>query len=189
MSETTGKRRIWIVVLIVGVAGLLIVGIAGGLFVGLGGLSRLRGTQAVVVPEQYREVIKAAAKRCPAVPAKVLAAQIASESGWDASASSPAGAQGIAQFMPDVWEQYGIDGDGDGKADILNPIDAIHSAAELNCVNKDLVADVPGDKVTNILAAYNAGFNMVVKYNGVPPFPETQAYVTKILDRAKTVEL
>lgn len=169
--------------------GLVLVAVAGGAFLALGGLDRLRGTQAIVVPDEYRDVIKAAAKRCPVVPARVLAAQIASESGWDAQAVSSAGAVGIAQFMPEVWAQYGVDGDNDGSIDVTNPVDAIHSAAELNCVNADLVADVPGDKITNILAAYNAGFNMVVKYGGVPPFPETRAYVDKILTRAKTIEL
>lgn len=177
------------VVLIVLALALLLVAVAGGVFLGLGGLDRLRGTQAIVVPDEYRDVIKAAAKRCPAVPARVLAAQIASESGWDTHAVSSAGAQGIAQFMPEVWAQYGVDGDNDGSIDVNNPVDAIHSAAELNCVNADLVADVPGDKVTNILAAYNAGFNMVVKYGGVPPFPETRAYVDKILARAQTIVL
>ena len=95
----------------------------------------------------------------------------------------------IRRIVPNVWAQYGVDGDGDGIADVWNPVDAIHSAAELNCVNRDLVAEVPGDPVRNILAAYNAGFNQVLKYQGVPPFPETKAYVDRILARAQTVEL
>lgn len=162
---------------------------AVGGFVALGGLDRWRDAQAIVVPEQYRPVIKQAAKRCKAVPARVLAAQLASESSWDPRAVSPAGAQGIAQFMPEVWAEYGVDGDGDGSADVWNPIDAIHSAAELNCLNHLLVADVPGDELRNVLAAYNAGFNQVVRYQGVPPFPETQEYVERVLRRAEQVEL
>ncbi len=141
------------------------------------------------VPEQYRALVASAADRCPAVPAKVLAAQLAAESGWDARAVSPAGAQGIAQFLPAVWEQYGIDGNGDGVTDIWDPADAIPSAAELNCVNRDLVAQVPGDPLINTLAAYNAGFNAVRKYKGVPPFPETQTYVQRIQDRAANIVL
>ncbi|MFM7210871.1 MAG: lytic transglycosylase domain-containing protein [Actinomycetota bacterium] len=181
--------RTWRVIAIVAAA-VLVLGLAAvGGFLALGGLDRWRDSQAIVIPEQYRPVIKEAAKRCKAVPARVLAAQLASESSWDPRAVSPAGAQGIAQFMPEVWAQYGVDGDGDGSADVWNPIDAIHSAAELNCVNRKLVADVPGDELRNVLAAYNAGFNQVVKYQGVPPFPETQEYVERVLRRAEHVEL
>ncbi len=171
-------------------AGLVMV-LAGAAtaFVTGGGLDRWRDSRAIAVPQEYRPVIRDAAERCPTVPATVLAAQLASESGWDPTAVSPAGARGLAQFMPEVWEQYGLDGDGDGKAQVNNPIDAIHSAAALNCINAELVADVPGDQLRNILAAYNAGFNQVVRYGGVPPFPETQQYVDRVIRRSQTIEL
>jgi soluble lytic murein transglycosylase-like protein len=166
---------------------LVIVAGAGGILV-LGGADFLRD-RVVVVPEELRPIIVEAADRCPVVPAKVLAAQLASESSWDPRAVSPAGATGLAQFMPEVWEQYAVDGDGDGDTDIYDPVDAIHSAAALNCVNAELVADVPGDRLRNILAAYNAGFNQVVRYEGVPPFPETEEYVERVLSRAERIEL
>lgn len=70
-----------------------------------------------------------------------------------------------------------------------DPHDAIHSAAELNCVNRRLVREVSGDRLANTLAAYNAGFAAVRKYDGIPPFPETQAYVARILESAKTIVL
>jgi soluble lytic murein transglycosylase-like protein len=118
---------------------------------------------------------------------EVLAAQIAAESGWDPRAKSAAGAQGIAQFMPEVWKQYGIDANKDGQADVWDPIDAIHSAAELNCLNRRLVKGASGNRLENVLAAYNAGYGSVLKYDGVPPFPETENYVAKILESAKTI--
>jgi soluble lytic murein transglycosylase-like protein len=143
----------------------------------------------MTVPPAYRSVIVAAAERCPAIPVEVFAAQIAAESNWDVNAVSRAGAQGIAQFMPRTWEQYGIDGDGDGVADIWNPVDAIHSAAELNCVNRRLVKGLPGSRLENTLAAYNAGHNAVRKYDGVPPFDETQAYLQRIFRYAERMEI
>jgi soluble lytic murein transglycosylase-like protein len=163
--------------------------VVGGAFLAFGGLDRVRDAQVIDVPPEYRAVIVDAAQRCRAVPAEVLAAQVASESAWNPQAISPAGAQGIAQFMPQTWDQYGIDADGDGEATVWNPIDAIHSAAALNCVNLRLVQDVPGDELINTLAAYNAGFNNVLRYQGVPPFPETQDYIERILRRAESVDL
>ena len=98
-------------------------------------VGKLGGTPTI--PEAYQELIDEAAERCPEVPSRVLAAQIAVESGWQADAQSPAGAQGIAQFMPSTWRQYGLDANGDGVRDVWDPRDAIPSAAELNCLNND----------------------------------------------------
>jgi hypothetical protein len=141
----------------------------------------------VMVPAEYAELIRDASKRCPAVPIDIFAAQLHAESGWDPNAVSRAGAQGIAQFMPPTWEQYGLDADADGIADVWNPVDAIHSAAALNCVNRKLIVEVSGKRLHNVLAAYNAGFGSVRKHDGVPPFPETENYVEKILKNSKTL--
>ncbi len=138
-----------------------------------------------VIPERYQSIVEEAAERCPAVPSRVLAAQIAIESRWQTDAESPVGAQGIAQFMPSTWNQYGIDANGDGQRDVWDPEDAIHSAAELNCLNRRLVSEVSGTPLKNILAAYNAGHGAVRKYDGIPPFPETEQYVEKVLDLAQ----
>ena len=43
--------------------------------------------------------------------------------------TSSAGAQGLMQFMPATWRSMGVDGDGDGRADIHNDADSVHSAA------------------------------------------------------------
>lgn len=142
----------------------------------------------VIVPGEYRPIIRKAAKLCPEIPPRIFAAQIAAESSWDPQAQSGAGAQGIAQFMPKVWAQYGIDANNDGVASVWDPTDAIHSASLLNCVNRGLVKDVAGKRLENTLAAYNAGFNAVRKYDGIPPFPETEAYVMRILDISKTIK-
>lgn len=169
---------------------ILVSGVVGGTVLAVGSVrdqGYLGG--AVVVPQEYRSVIRQAAKRCDVVPVEVLAAQIAAESGWDPMARSRAGAQGIAQFMPAVWDQYGVDGDEDGSVDVWNPVDAIHSAAELNCLNRRLVRDASGNRLRNTLAAYNAGFGAVLKYDGVPPYPETEDYVAKVLASAKTIVL
>ncbi len=184
------RRRVTAVVAAITLIALVGATIAGAwtLFTGTTSGQRLTGGP-IVVPEELRTVIAKAARRCEAVPVEVLAAQIAAESHWDARAVSPAGARGIAQFMPEVWEQYGIDANRDGTADVWDPVDAIHSAAALNCINRRLVRDVPGNRLHNTLAAYNAGHGNVIKYEGVPPFPETQAYLERILRYAETIVL
>lgn len=142
----------------------------------------------LIVPAELQRVLVKASRRCDAIPVEILAAQIAAESLWDPRAVSPVGAQGIAQFMPEVWEQYGIDANKDGVADVWDPVDAIHSAAALNCINRRLVKDASGNRLRNTLAAYNAGFGNVLKYDGIPPFPETEAYIERILRYAETLE-
>lgn len=141
----------------------------------------------VAIPAEYAELIKDSAKRCPAIPEDLFAAQIHAESGFDPDAESPAGAQGIAQFMPNTWKHYGIDGDGDGVTDVWNPQDAIPSAARMNCINRKSVKSLDGPRLKNTFAAYNAGVGSVLKYGGIPPYPETEKYVEKIFNNSETI--
>jgi membrane-bound lytic murein transglycosylase B len=104
----------------------------------------------------------------------VLAAigQVESDHGRNAGRSS-AGALGPMQFLPSTWKSYGVDGDGDGKADIMNPYDAIPAAARYLCANgggkggRQLYraiwaynhADWYVQKVLNLAKAYDAKYN------------------------------
>lgn len=141
------------------------------------------------VPEAYRALIERAATVCPEITAPLLASQLAQESGFNPEATSPVGAQGIAQFMPGTWATSGKDGDGDGVADVWNPADAIWSQAHYMCNNvaalHGLIAAgrVSGDIIDLALAAYNAGLGAVVEHEGVPPYPETTNYVRVIRER------
>lgn len=140
------------------------------------------GTAALsaTVPAEYRDLVQEAGNSCPEVSPNLLAALLQQESGFNPKATSPAGAQGIAQFMPSTWADKGVDGNGDGKKDVWDPEDAIPASGEYLCDLADEVADVPGDKRSNMLAAYNAGGPAVKKYGGVPPYKETQNYVQTI---------
>lgn len=141
----------------------------------------------VTIPAEYVDLIRESAKRCPAISDELFAAQLHAESSFDPSAESSAGAQGIAQFMPFTWKHYGIDGDGDGLVDVWNPADAIPSAARMNCINRKSVRNLDGPRLKNTFAAYNAGIGSVLKYGGIPPFPETENYVEKIFNISKTI--
>ncbi|MET9760015.1 bifunctional lytic transglycosylase/C40 family peptidase [Streptomyces sp. NPDC006372] len=135
---------------------------------------------SLAVPAEYQDLIEDAGNTCPEVSPNLLAALLTQESGFNPKAKSPAGAQGIAQFMPSTWEAHGTDGNGDGKRDVWDPDDAIPSSAKYLCAIAEEVKNVPGNKQDNMLAAYNAGSNAVLKYGGVPPYKETQNYVSSI---------
>jgi murein DD-endopeptidase MepM/ murein hydrolase activator NlpD len=136
------------------------------------------------VPPQYLAMVQRAAATCPGLPEPILAAQLQTESGWDADAHSPAGALGLAQFLPGTWTTWGIDGDDDGRADPLDPADAIPSAANYDCYLLNRIRPLGGNPIELMLAAYNAGPGAVLTAGGIPKIPETQQYVQKILTLA-----
>ncbi|MER8069074.1 NlpC/P60 family protein [Streptomyces sp. NPDC094034] len=142
------------------------------------------------VPPEYVRWIERAGDLCPEVGASLVAAQIEAESGWDPTAVSPADAQGLSQFIPSTWATWGVDAAGkdgspepDGVADPFTPGDAIMTQARYDCWLADTVKEmnIGGDPTRLMLAAYNAGPGAVEGYGGVPPFPETQGYVTRII--------
>ncbi|HWO82189.1 MAG TPA: transglycosylase SLT domain-containing protein [Solirubrobacterales bacterium] len=120
------------------------------------------------VPAQYREPILRSAARWR-VPPALMAGQLMAESGFDPTAGSPAGAQGIAQFMPSTAAAYGL-------SNPYDPVAAIDAEAHLM---SDLLRQFGSPELA--LAAYNAGPAPVEACRCIPPYPETQAYVTRIL--------
>ncbi|UGQ15002.1 NlpC/P60 family protein [Yinghuangia sp. ASG 101] len=166
---------------------VVIAAIAGG----LSGSSGETKTQVATVgsfvsdavPAEYRDWVSKAGQVCAEVPAQLLAAQFAQESGWDPDVVSPAGAQGIAQFMPETWVSWARDADGDGTTSPLDAPDAIMAGAAYDCALAAMVrgyvekGQASGDIQDLMLAAYNAGPGAVLKYGGVPPYVETQNYV------------
>lgn len=160
--------------------GATVVVIAAALIQTAGNDPVLNMALSVSVPAKYQELVEEAGNTCPEVTPNLLASLLTQESGFNPKAQSPVGARGIAQFMPSTWESSGVDGNGDGKRDVWDPEDAIPSSAKYLCGIARDVKDVPGNKQSNMLAAYNAGTGAVRKYGGVPPYKETQNYVRSI---------
>jgi len=106
-------------------------------------------------------------ERAYQLPAGLLAAVAQTESGGNAGAVSPAGAQGLMQLMPGTARGLGVDP--------WNPAQAVQGAAQLLSGYLHRFGSMP-----LALAAYNAGPGAVEQYGGVPPYRETQNYVTKI---------
>lgn len=139
---------------------------AGSTSVGYGGDGR--GGLPSFVPDRFASAIARAAQRWN-VSGALLAAQLYAESGFDPNAVSPAGAQGIAQFMPGTARSLGLD----------DPFDAPRAIDVQGRLMRDLLRRF--GSVPLALAAYNAGPGAVAACGCVPPYPETQAYVTRIL--------
>ena len=108
----------------------------GSQVINLDAADRSGGTSSSGRPRSYLDLYKKAASSCPGLSWTVLAAigQVESDHGRNAGRSS-AGALGPMQFMPSTWRVYGVDGDHDGRADIMNPFDAVPAAARYLCAN------------------------------------------------------
>ena len=120
------------------------------------------------VPAQYAPILARAAQRWN-VSAALLAAQIYAESNFNPFAVSKAGAQGIAQFMPGTAAGLGLD----------DPFDAAQAIDAQAHLMRDLLRQF--GSVPLALAAYNAGPAPVAACGCVPPYPETQGYVARII--------
>jgi Transglycosylase SLT domain/D-alanyl-D-alanine carboxypeptidase len=120
------------------------------------------------VPARFRGLLLRAAIHWN-VSAALLAAQLMAESNFNPYAGSPAGAQGIAQFMPSTAGAYGL-------RNPFDPKEAIDAQAHLM---SDLLHQFGSPQLA--LAAYNAGPAPVEACNCVPAIPETTAYVSRIL--------
>ena len=123
---------------------------------------------------QYEQLIAQAAARNGLDPA-VLHGLIQQESGFDPSATSSAGAAGLTQLMPGTAASLGV-------ANPLDPAESIEGGARYL---SRLMGEFAGN-TTDALAAYNAGPGAVQQYGGVPPYAETQGYVSKVLGYAET---
>jgi soluble lytic murein transglycosylase-like protein len=120
-----------------------------------------------------RDLVTQAADRY-GLPAEFVRSVAATESAFRADALSPKGAIGVMQLMPKTAEALGAN-----PHDVGENIDA--GTRHL----RDLLLKYQSDPnpVRRALAAYNAGAAAVDRHNGVPPYPETQQYVEKVLAR------
>ena len=133
------------------------------------------------IPSEYLPYVEDAASEAE-LPVSLLGGLFQTESNWDERATSYAGAMGIGQFMPGTWADY-----GNGQ----DPFDPAASIAATGRYLKDLqamiapLATTDQERLELTLAAYNAGPGNVLRYEGIPPYPETQNYVPTIMELAQ----
>ena len=160
---------------------MVVLSLKGGGEVGVAA-TELRG---VVPDEVLDEVVPAAggkdlaamaiaAARRHSLDPDLVQAVVAVESGFRPDAVSPKGAQGLMQLMPYTARALGVKDTFDPAANLDGGTRYLRA----------LLARYNGD-VSRALAAYNAGEGAVARHGGVPPYPETLAYVRKVLERAK----
>ncbi|MCW2848613.1 MAG: lytic transglycosylase [Marmoricola sp.] len=128
--------------------------------------ARVAGGSVSGVP--YADLFNQAGARYGVSPA-LLSAVAKQESGYRADAVSPAGARGLMQLMPGTAKGLGV-------TNSLDPTQAVDGAARML---RDLTHRFGSTELA--LAAYNAGPGAVMKYDGIPPYAETQHYVRNIM--------
>ena len=125
---------------------------------------------AAATPDAYRPLIRDAAERNGLAPALVESV-IRVESNFQPRAVSPKGARGLMQLMPTTAAQLGVRDVFDARENIEAGVRHLRYLMDRYQGNMRLA-----------LAAYNAGVDAVTRSGGIPPYAETQAYVTRILN-------
>lgn len=105
------------------------------------------------------------------IPEELVRAVILVESNYDPRAVSHAGAIGLMQLMPTTAATMLVEDIYDPRQNILGGTRYLRILA--NMFNGDIMLTVAG---------YNAGENAVLRYGGIPPYPETQGYVTRVVE-------
>ena len=123
----------------------------------------------------YAEMIRRAAQRHGLDPI-LLTAVAEIESGFDPRAVSHKGATGLLQLMPETARRFGV-------VNSFDPGQNVEGGARYL---RWLLAHFSGDEQL-ALAGYNAGEGAVDRYQGIPPFPETERYVVQVLGRVETL--
>ena len=127
-----------------------------------------KGSGQRLLERPYGSLILAASER-HGVDQYLVHALIEAESGYRPRVESVRGAMGLMQLMPELASDY----------DLSDPYDP---AENIDAGTRHLRSLIDKYGLSRALAAYNAGEGSVIKFNGIPPFPETRRYVERVME-------
>lgn len=130
---------------------------------------KITENKKIISQIDFNDIINEASNKFN-IPQSIIKSVISAESSFNPNATSSSGAKGLMQLMPSTASHLGVKNIWDPKQNIEGGTKYL----------RELLDRYNGD-ITLALAAYNAGPSNVEKYNGVPPFKETQNYVNKVL--------
>lgn len=118
---------------------------------------------------QFDHIVEAASREFGVNP-KLIHSVIRHESGYNPQAVSHAGAMGLMQLIPGTAKRMGVEDAFDPRENIMGGTKYLR-----------LLLDMFDGNPVHAVAAYNAGEGRVIKYKGIPPFPETKQYVARVM--------
>lgn len=130
----------------------------------------MNAVKQITAPKDIEAIIQKASEQFN-LPTKLIQSVIHQESGFNKNAVSRSGAAGLMQLMPSTAKSLGVTDVFDAEQNVLAGSKYLKS-----------MLDRYNGNVSLALAAYNAGPGNVDKYDGIPPFKETQNYVKKVTD-------
>ncbi|MBM3284808.1 MAG: lytic transglycosylase domain-containing protein [Candidatus Aminicenantes bacterium] len=132
-------------------------------------LSPAEARETQELRDQVDSLVKIYARKYN-VPADLIHAIIRAESNYNSRAVSPKGAAGLMQLMPETASQYGVKDRFDPEENIMGGVKYLKDLCRLYNNNTRFV-----------LAAYNAGQEALKKFKGIPPYPETREYISRVM--------
>ncbi|MFI6761547.1 hypothetical protein ACIBF5_20655 [Micromonospora sp. NPDC050417] len=142
------------------------------------GIAPSPGTSPKPLPDEYLPLVLAAGKVCPELPAPRIAGQVMAASGFTPGILGEDGAEGVAQFRPELWQAYAPS----TAASATDPAVAVPTLGRAMCGLVDELAPLDGDAYLTALAAFQWGPEAIREAGGLPDAPSLRAFADMVSD-------